>query len=68
MFFNRESEYAGKSKDELKQRLQIINYEIATTNNKRQLKAFYKEIREIQRELRKIKEEENEQFVGRRSK
>lgn len=66
MFFKKEFNFTGKTKEELKERLQVLNYEIATINDKRQLKNFYKEIKEIQKELRKIKEREN--ISGRRFK
>ena len=68
MFFKKESVYAGKSKQELKERLQVLNYEVATIKDKKQLKKFYKEIEEIQKELIRIRKEEKESIAGRRFK
>ena len=62
MFSREKNQFEGMTKSELKERLHIIDYEIASTKNKRQLKKFYKEIESINKQLRKIKEEENIQM------
>ena len=43
MFSKKVNEYEGMTKEELKERLQIIDYEIASTRNKSKLKKFSKE-------------------------
>lgn len=62
MFGREKNQFEGMTKSELKERLRIIDYEIASTKNKRQLKKFYKEIESINKQLRKIKEEEHNQM------
>ena len=62
MFGREKNQFEGMTKSELKERLHIIDYEIASTKNKRQLKKFYKEIELINKQLRKIREEENIQM------
>ena len=62
MFSREKNQFEGMTKSELKERLHIIDYEIASTKNKRQLKKFYKEIESINKQLRKIKEEEHNQM------
>lgn len=62
MFGREKNQFEGMTKSELKERLHMIDYEIASTKNKRQLKKFYKEIESINKQLRKIKEEENIQM------
>lgn len=62
MFSREKSQFEGMTKSELKERLHIIDYEIASTKNKRQLKKFYKEIESINKQLRKIREEEHIQM------
>ena len=62
MFSREKNQFEGMTKSELKERLHIIDYEIASTKNKRQLKKFYKEIELINKQLRKIREEENIQM------
>ena len=63
MLFRKKSEYALKSKKELKERLQILDYEVASVKDKKKLRSFYKEIKEIKKELVRIREEEK--IVGR---
>ena len=62
MFGREKNQFEGMTKSELKERLRIIDYEIASTKNKRQLKKFYKEIESINKQLRKIREEEHIQM------
>lgn len=62
MFSREKNQFEGMTKSELKERLHIIDYEIASTKNKRQLKKFYKEIELINKQLRKIREEEHNQM------
>ena len=62
MFGREKNQFEGMTKSELKERLHMIDYEIASTKNKRQLKKFYKEIESINKQLRKIKEEEHIQM------
>ena len=62
MFGREKNQFEGMTKSELKERLHMIDYEIASTKNKRQLKKFYKEIESINKQLRKIREEENIQM------
>ena len=62
MFGREKNQFEGMTKSELKERLHIIDYEIASTKNKRQLKKFYKEIELINKQLRKIREEEHIQM------
>ena len=62
MFSREKNQFEGMTKSELKERLHIIDYEIASTKNKRQLKKFYKEIELINKQLRKIREEEHIQM------
>lgn len=62
MFGREKNQFEWMTKSELKERLHMIDYEIASTKNKRQLKKFYKEIESINKQLRKIKEEENIQM------
>ena len=62
MFSREKNQFEGMTKSELKERLHIIDYEIASTKNKRQLKKFYKEIESINKQLRKIREEEHIQM------
>jgi len=62
MFSREKNQFEGMTKSELKERLHIIDYEIASTKNKRQLKKFYKEIESINKQLIKIKEEEHNQM------
>ena len=62
MFGREKNQFEGMTKSELKERLHMIDYEIASTKNKRQLKKFYKEIESINKQLRKIKEEEHNQM------
>ena len=58
MFIKKVNEYEGMTKEELKERLQIIDYEIASTRNKSKLKKFSKEAEMISKELRKIRKTE----------
>lgn len=58
MFSKKVNEYEGMTKEELKERLQIIDYEIASTRNKSKLKKFSKEAEMISKELRKIRKTE----------
>ena len=67
MFRKKESKYADKSKTELKEQLQMLNYELATITEKRQLRSFSKEAHEISRELKHRKEMENNS-IGRRGR
>jgi len=62
MFSREKNQFEGMTKSELKERLHIIDYEIASTKNKRQLKKFYKEIESINKQLIKIREEEHNQM------
>ena len=62
MFGREKNQFEGMTKSELKERLHMIDYEIASTKNKRQLKKFYKEIESINKQLRKIREEEHIQM------
>lgn len=62
MFGREKNQFEGMTKSELKERLHMIDYEIASTESKRQLKKFYKEIESINKQLRKIKEEEHNQM------
>ena len=62
MFVREKNQFEGMTKSELKERLHMIDYEIASTKNKRQLKKFYKEIESINKQLRKIREEEHNQM------
>ncbi len=62
MFGREKNQFEGMTKSELKERLHMIDYEIASTKNKRQLKKFYKEIESINKQLRKIREEEHNQM------
>lgn len=62
MFSREKNQFEGMTKSELKERLRIIDYEIASTKSKRQLKKFYKEIESINKQLRKIREEEHNQM------
>lgn len=64
---NKEINYADKSKEELKERLHILDYEVATTKDKRQLKKFSKEAHEISKELKRRREMDNNS-IGRRGK
>lgn len=69
MFFSREKEnFEGMTKKQLKERLQVLDYEVATIRNKKELKKFYKEIELINKQLRKLKEEEKTPITGRRFK
>lgn len=56
--FIKKYDYSDKTKEELKEALKIIEYEIASTNDKRKLKQFYKKLEAINKELRRIKKEE----------
>ena len=67
MFGEKESEYKDKSKEELKQRLHVLNYEIATTNDRKQLRAFSKEIHDISKELKRRRKMEDN-LIGRRGR
>lgn len=58
MFSKKVNEYEGMTKEELKERLQIIDYEIASTRNKSKLKKISKEAEMISKELRKIRKTE----------
>ena len=58
MFIKKVNEYEGMTKEELKERLQIIDYEIASTRNKSKLKKFSKDAEMISKELRKIRKTE----------
>ncbi len=58
MFSKKVNEYEGMTKEELKERLRIIDYEIASTRNKSKLKKFSKEAEMISKELRKIRKTE----------
>ena len=62
MFGREKNQFEGMTKSELKERLHMIDYEIASTKNKRQLKKFYIEIESINKQLRKIREEEHNQM------
>ena len=56
MFNKKTQNFEGMTKEQLKERLHILDYEIASTRNKRQLKMYYKEIESIKKQLRKLRE------------
>ena len=60
MFNRRKSEYENMTKAQLKERLQVIPYEIASLKSKREIKKYYKEAELIRKQLGKIKQEELE--------
>lgn len=62
--FNRNNKFEGMTKEQLKERLYIIDYEIASSRSKRELKKLYKEIELINKQLIKLKENK----TGRRFK
>ena len=64
MFNKENNKYEGMTKKQLKERLQILDYEIASSMSKKELKKYYKEIELINKQLRKIKEKE----IGRRGR
>ena len=67
MFFSKDKDnFEGMTKEQLKERLHIIDYEIASLRSKRELKKYYKEIELINKQLRKLREAEK--IAGRRFK
>ena len=64
--FKKNNKFEGMTKEELKERLHIIDYEIASSKSKRELRKFYKEIESINKQLTKLKEKEK--ITGRRFK
>ena len=67
MFFNKDKDkFEGMTKAQLKERLHILDYEIASSRSKRDLKKLYKEVELINKQIRKLKEQEN--IAGRRFK
>lgn len=64
--FKKKYDYSGISKEKLKEELQILNYEILSTNDRRKIKQFRKRIEALKIELRRLKKEEiNKQNIGR---
>lgn len=60
MFNKDDNKFEGMTKEQLKEKLHILDYEIASSRNKKELKKLYKELELINKQIRKIKREEGE--------